>query len=192
MNHISQLDYEHITYKTNITDPTSHFAQSGTIRRAGCGICCLCMMVAHLTTKGMSIQECVRHAYKTKANLLPGTDMERVGPFIAEHYGLTYKTSNDVYEMMAAIEAGGLVIANVGGDNGDYEGVFSHEGHFVLAADVADDTLRILDPTFSIEKYEEGNRSQKVTLLNGDVYCHYLVLDKDCETRTPRYHIFEK
>ena len=132
MKYINQLLYENVPYPTDAKNPDSPM-QSGSIKRAGCGLCCLCMVVDCLTTQSLPLEECRDLAIMHKANLDPGTDLKVLSPVIAQKYSLKYSSTNDSQEMIHCLQNGGCAIANVGGDrdDGNYIGVFSHGGHYI-------------------------------------------------------------
>lgn len=54
MNYINQLNYKEMPYLTNLECPDSVLARKGTVSRAGCGLCCACMLVEGLTLEQLS------------------------------------------------------------------------------------------------------------------------------------------
>ena len=116
------------------------------VREAGCGLCCLAMAVDRLTDKSISLKRLVSLSVRHKANLLPGTDMEILGPVVASQFNLGYSTTESVHTAIRCLKRGGCVIANVGGDREGYTGVFAHEGHFILLIASADNQICVLDP----------------------------------------------
>ena len=145
MKYLNQLEYETVPYPTDIKNPDSPM-KDGSIKRAGCGLCCLCMMVDRLTVEELPLLECRDLAIEHKANMDPGTDLEVLSPVIAKKFCLKYKATDDLQEMIRCVQAGGCAIANVGGDRDDgrYTGVFSHGGQFitVISADEKEHCLR--------------------------------------------------
>ena len=82
MKYLNQLEYPSIPYPTDISHPGSPL-NSGSVKEAGCGLCCLAMAVDRLTDQSVSLKKLVSLSVKHKANLLPGTDMEILGPVVA-------------------------------------------------------------------------------------------------------------
>lgn len=93
MKYINQLLYENVPYPTDAKNPDSPML-SGSIKRAGCGLCCLCMVVDRLTTQSLPLEECRDLAIMHKANLDPGTDLKVLSPVIAQKYSLKYSSTN--------------------------------------------------------------------------------------------------
>lgn len=56
MKYINQLLYENMPYPTDVKNPDSPM-KNGNIKRAGCGLCCLCMVVDRLTTQSLPLEE---------------------------------------------------------------------------------------------------------------------------------------
>ena len=55
MKYINQLLYENMPYPTDAKNPDSPM-KNGNIKRAGCGLCCLCMVVDRLTTQSLPLE----------------------------------------------------------------------------------------------------------------------------------------
>ena len=83
MKYLNQLEYPSIPYPTDISHPGSPL-NSGSVKEAGCGLCCLAMAVDRLTDQSVSLKKLVSLSVKHKANLLPGTDMEILGPVVGQ------------------------------------------------------------------------------------------------------------
>lgn len=115
MKYLNQLEYPSIPYPTDISHPGSPL-NSGSVKEAGCGLCCLAMAVDRLTDQSVSLKKLVSLSVKHKANLLPGTDMEILGPVVARQFHLEYSTTESVRTAVRCLKRGGCVIANVGGD----------------------------------------------------------------------------
>lgn len=193
MKYINQLDYSHITYPTDIGTPNSPLHQ-GTVKEVGCGPCCLCMMIDQLTMKRFSLRQCIALSIKHGANHSPGTDMQRLGPVVAEAFGLSYEATDDIRRAVRRLQAGARVIANVGGDqdNGAYKGVFSHCGHYILLISVDEQGICLLDSSWREDKYLTSVQEGKVAQKGKIICCPLEVLDQDAQSRSPRYHIFAR
>ena len=113
MKYLNQLEYPSIPYPTDISHPGSPL-NSGSVKEAGCGLCCLAMAVDRLTDQSVSLKKLVSLSVKHKANLLPGTDMEILGPVVARQFHLEYSTTESVRTAVRCLKRGGCVIANVG------------------------------------------------------------------------------
>ncbi len=193
MKYLNQLDYADVPYPTDVKNPDSPM-KDGSIKRAGCGLCCLCMAVDRLTTESLPLLECRDLAVEHKANLDPGTDLEVLSPVIAEKFHLRYEPTDDLQKMIRFVQNGGCAIANVGGDrdDGQYTGVFSHGGHFVAVISADEKELCILDPSLKEGKFDEPGREGKVRVEGVFAYCAPSILDRDTDNRSPRYYLFSR
>ncbi len=190
MKYINQLDYKDVPYLTDISNHDSDFATFGTVSNAGCGICCLCMMVENLTGRNLPLDECIEYAYEKKANMRPGTDMALLGPFVAQQYDLLFIATNDIDEVVSCVKNGGYAIANTRGDQGGYKGLFSNVGHFVLVVAVTNGLLTVLDPSYRRGKYGNYEEEGTVKVYNKSVYCDQKSLEMDCLGKDPSYYTF--
>lgn len=194
MLYVNQQDYPHIPYRTNLKEPDSAPAREGTAATSACGPCSAMMMVDRLTLQSLSLEEALRIAVDSKANMDPGTDMKIYGPLIAEKFGLVMTTTNDENEMAACLQNGGCAIINVGGNHDDYEGVLSDVGHYVLAFAYENGRFVILDPAYRKGKYdvEVPSRAGKVEDRDKILYVKAEVLAEDTATRDPGYYLFRR
>ena len=193
MKYLNQLEYPHIPYPTDLNTPDSQM-QKASVKEAGCGLCSLCMVVDQLTMKTLPLRRCVALSQKVKANLEVGTNMKILGPVVAEKYGLSYDTTDDIQVAVRHLRDGGCIIANVGGDqkDKDYIGLFSHGGHYITLISADDKEVCVLDPSWRIDKYEEEGRQGKVRMDGKFVYCSHEILDQDASSRSPRYYLFAR
>ena len=191
MKYLNQLEYPHIPYPTDVSNPDSKFVNMS-IKEAGCGLCSLAMMVEHLTTKTISLKRLISLSIKNKANLTPGTNLKILGPIVADMFNLDFKTTNSIKTAMRHLQNGGSVIANVGGDREGYTGVFSHGGHYIFLLSADKDSVCILDPSYKEGKYEEEGRQGKVRVDAPFVYCAPEVLAQDTDNRNPGFYLFAR
>lgn len=192
MIYLNQLVYPHISYPTDIDEPESDFAVNGTVKRAGCGLCCACMLVELLTLEHFGLTECRDFAMHLRANHGIGTDMTILAPAIAEKYGLILSKTDDTAELVHCLRDGGKAIVNVGGNREGHDGIFSAGGHYVLAVSATACEICILDPSWTKEKYTSEPRKLCVRQQEYWLYCAPGVLDKDKATRTPGYYLFSR
>ena len=61
-----------------------------------------------------SLEECRQMVYDLKANMSAGSDLQIMGPAVAEKFGLTYDQTDDINKMLAHVHAGGMAVANSG------------------------------------------------------------------------------
>jgi len=192
MKFINQNDYEKMPYPTNLKNPNSELATKGTMSRAGCGICCVSMMIDALTLDSLSLEKCVEYAVASKANWEPGTDMRLLGAYTANRHNLDYDTTDNIEEALVLLREGGLVIANVSGDKEGYTGVYSDVGHFLLLLSVKDDILTVLDSSLKPDKFEKEGRKGKVVVNGNYTYCHKEVMIAETQHKSPRYYLFSR
>lgn len=94
--------------------------------------------------------------------------------------------------MLARVHAGGMAVANSGGDREGYEGVFTHGGHYILVVSADETQACILDPALEPGKFDSPGRKGKVEVHEPFAYCDFSVLKKDCENRSPAYYLFAR
>ena len=192
MNYINQLNYKEMPYLTNLECPDSVLARKGTVSRAGCGLCCACMLVEGLTLEQLSLEDCRELSVRSGANQKAGTSMEILAPALAERFGLSYRPANSTQELLDCLQNGGQAIINVGGDRDGHTGVFSHHGHFILAVSTDRSEVCILDPSYKEHKYEEPGREGKVRVEGLFAYTAPAVLEQDTASRNPAYYLFSR
>ena len=125
MHYLNQRKYPHIPYPTNV----SHGGvppEKQTAAAAACGPCCLCMSVDILTDKSLGLEECLALSMENGANHVFGTDLTILAPVVAEKYGLSYSSTNDLAEVIAHLQAGGTAVALI------QKGLFANGRHYIL------------------------------------------------------------
>ena len=185
MSYYNQYNYKTVPYP-------SQSRPSATIATSGCGVCSMCMVVEALTGKTVTPQTMAKYSIKVGARLNSGTDMHTLGKAAAERWGLTMTTSDDIADVLTAVQQGGVVIANVGGDHGSYKGLFSNGGHYVAVVGMHREQLVVWDPGQYDGKYSTSARVGRLQAVGHDLRVLPSVLDADCSTRSPRYYIFER
>lgn len=191
MIYINQLDYPDMSYNHNMSCGGAEPSKSN-VKAAGCGLCCMCMIVENMTEKKLPLLECRDISEAIHANMSIGTNLQILGKEIANRYGLTFIVTDSVEEMVTHLKKGGKVIANVGGDREGYVGVFSHGGHYITVMKFEEDKVYILDPSYKEGKYEEEGRRGKVEMMYPYAICSLEVLAKECENRSPSYYLFKE
>ena len=184
MYYINQLDYPHIRYEHDL-DNGGAPEEKCTAAAAACGPCCLCMIVENMTFGHLELTDCLELSAKLGANRQRGTSLKILGPAVAEKYGLTYDTTNDVKKLVEHLQRGGMAIANSGGDREGYVGLFTHGGHYITILSTDGKDACILDPSYKEGKYEEEGRQGKAEVHEPFVYCSLDVLMEDCSNRDP-------
>ena len=189
MLYLNQLDYEHIPYEHNL-DAGGPPPGKGTAAAAACGPCCLCMMVENLTLGHMELTDCLKLSGELGANRQMGTDLKILGPVVAEKFGLTFETTDEVEVLVEHLRRGGMAVANSGGDREGYTGLFTHGGHYIAVLSTDGTDACILDPSYKEGKYEEEGRQGKTEVHAPFVYCSLDVLKEDCSNRSPAFYLF--
>lgn len=170
MLYLNQLEYSHIKYYHNAAHggPIEGRDNVGT---SGCGLCSLCMIVDHLTTDSLDLEECVRLSEESGANHSFGTDMKILGPIIAERFGLDMDTTTHKSVLIAHLQNGGEAIAHVGNKGEGVPGLFTARGHYVTLISAKNEEICILDPSFKDDKFDTDDRRDKVRIVSPFVYC---------------------
>ena len=189
---INQNDYDDMPYPTNLKMPNSVLATKGTMSIAGCGICCVSMMIEALTFDHLPLEKGIEYAMASKANWEPGTDMRLLGAYTAKKHALDYKVTDNIEEALEHLREGGHVIANVSGDKEGYIGVYSDVGHYLLLLSVKDHMLTVLDSSLKPEKFEKEGRKGKVTIKGNYTLCHKDIMVAETLHKSPRYHLFNR
>lgn len=190
MLYINQREHPDVPFPNNAEG--GYPAEKQNIAKAGCGICSLCMVVDHLTTEALSLQACVELAVENKANLRPGTSMIKLGPVVAEKFGLRFSHTSDKEEMLAHLRKGGRVIVNVANRPDGTPGLFTKGGHYMVLVAADGERICFLDPNYS-EAYNEGALKEKVDSSCAPVlYCDADLLEHETENREIKYYLFER
>ena len=191
MLYLNQLDYRHIHYEHNV-DKGGVPEERRNIATSGCGICSACMVVDHLTTHHLSLDECIRIVYAVKANPGAGCRMAILGPALAEKFGLDFRTSKSMEDVISCLQQGGRVIINVGGNHDDYVGLYSTVGHYILAVAYDGEELCILDPSYKEGKYEIEPHTGKVRVDYPFTYCRPEHIIADTQNRATPFYLFKR
>ena len=184
--YVNQTRYPHVPYPTMTAIPELTRNDS-TVRSAGCGLCSASMVVTNLTGTEFPLIDCLELSLAVNANHSPGTDMDRLAPYVAERFGLKLTMTDNPELLRQSLLRGGMAIANVTGDRPEdgYVGLFSHGGHYVAVVAIEEDGehITVLDPSQLPDKFlEEGRRGKVVE--NG--YCLHTtlsILAEDCKFR---------
>lgn len=191
MLYLNQLKFPDIPYEHNL-DGGGAPPEKSTVAAAGCGPCCLCMMVENLTTGHLDLMDCLAMSAKLGANRKPGTDLKILGKWVAEGYGLDFSVTDDIRILAEHLRRGGMAVANSGGDREGYKGIFTHGGHYMAVVALDGEEVCILDPSYFPGKFDEDGRRGKVKMAEPFIYCSLQVLKKDCENRSPAFYFFKR
>lgn len=186
----NQLEYAHVPYPTTMTLEAELAEPWPSIAQAGCGICCACMLLELLCGVEMTVEEGVALSIQAGANR-SGTDMRRLGRDLVRRYGLEMVCADGIEGVLHCLNTGGAVILNVGGSTRERTGSFSDQGHFVLAIGCQGPYVRVLDPSYRPEKYQEEQRAERVALLrDGSLGITPRDLEADLKLRSPSSYLF--
>ncbi len=191
MLYINQNDYEHIHYEHNL-DNGGVAPEKQNIKTAGCGLCCITMVVNHLTAKRFGLRDAVKIAGKTGANRVHGSRMRVMAPYVAEKYGLNYKKTNSLSEVIKCLKRGGEVILLVKGDRDGKEGLFTHIGHYITLISYDGEDFCILDPGMRDGKFDKAVEEKRVRFEYPFLYCSGEVLEDEADKTVAAYYLFER
>ena len=191
MLYINQRRYPNIPYPTDM-DTEGSPMQKKSVKEAGCGLCSLCMVVDHLTTKKLGLVECRDLAIALGANRKPGTDMKIIGPVVAERFGLSYAETSDIKKVNKTLHEGGEVIINAGGDHDGYSGIFTHGGHFMVIISEKGGKYCVLDPSQHKAKFKQALLEKKLSIDGYFIYTDAALLLKESENRSPAFYLFAR
>ena len=195
MKFINQRDYPHYPYVTRIDleGEELEYGKTTTVSNSGCGLCCAVMLVDRLLPDfKFELNDAIRLSYECGSNHLRGTDYRIFADVFAKKAGLELEKSKDPARLEYCLATGGAAIINVKGDRDGRVGVFSHEGHFILAINKErDGRIAILDPNYKEGIYEEEGRRGLVEIKNGCIaLCDIQVLIDDTEPAETGYYLF--
>lgn len=166
--------------------------ENATVKSGGCGVCCASMVIENLTGKAFPPSRSAAYTASSGARIPGGTDMRRLGACLAHDFELTVTNTDEESALLSCLNAGGMAIANAGGNRKNYRGVFSDSGHFIVAASANGRQLTILDPGKYEGKFNKPWRAAKVSTRGNLCFCSVETLSRDCLSRSPRYYLFTK
>ncbi|MBQ7076057.1 MAG: hypothetical protein IJM94_04570, partial [Clostridia bacterium] len=85
MLYVNQLEYPHIKYYHNAANGGPEEGRDN-VETSGCGLCCACMMVEHLTTGNLALEECVKLSEENGALILTRTSAALAGDNYMDGY----------------------------------------------------------------------------------------------------------
>ena len=195
MKYISQLDYAHVPYRTQVlNDAVPPELKLRTVRKSGCGLCSICMMIENMTDKTLSVEECVKISEDCLANHHRGTDLGVLGPVIAEKFNLNYTATADLNQAIEHLQKGGMIVGHVALPEGKEVGLFTNGGHYVLLVSTNGKEFCILDPSYSEEKYNHPDRVGRINVKHAPfLYCDVNVYHSETrEGREFKYYMFSR
>lgn len=185
INFINQLDYVSLSYPTTMELNEKLMEPYPSVAQAGCGLCCVCMLVEGLTNEMLDINSCIDLSVRVGANVF-GTDMCRLGQEISKIYDLNIIFSNSIADLESCIQQGGYAIINAG----KKEGILSEGGHFLLITKIENNLAWILDPSYSEDKYSKPYRKNKFKKQGCYIIVALEVVKEECENRKPAFYLF--
>lgn len=194
MKYISQLDYAHVPYRTQVkNDAVPEELKLRTVRKSGCGLCSVCMMIENMTDKSLSVEECVKISEGCLANHAKGTDMKVLAPVIAEKFDINYTATSDLNEAISHLQKGGMIVGHVGVPEGKEIGLFTKGGHYVLIVSTDGKEFCVLDPSYSVEKFNDPARVGRINVKHAPfLYCDVNVFDSETRAGKVKYHMFSR
>ncbi len=191
MLYINQLDYPHIKYYHNAANGGPEKGKDN-VETSGCGLCCACMMVEHLTTESLALEECVKLSEENGANLKVGTSMRVLGKVVAEKYNLDFSTTNDKEEVLNHLRNGGEVIACVSGKAEGTLAIFTKNEHYIALISAQDETVCILDPSYKEGKFDKDVIRDLMTVKEPFIYCNMDVVMNEAKSLNPAFYLFKR
>lgn len=195
MKYINQKDYPDWLYVTcvDMDEENREKGRTTTVASSACGLCAAIIAADRLLVDpGFGLKEALKLSYDVGANREIGTDYDIYAPAFAEKMGLELEDSDDPERLRYCLRTGGAAVVLVSGDRDGYTGVFSHNGHYVVAvSEERDGRIAMLDPAYWPDKYEEEGRKGLVEVKNGVMaVCDMQVLMNDTDTISPRFYLF--
>lgn len=191
MLYLNQTKYRHVPYNHN-TDNGGPPPERRNVATSGCGLCTACMIVDHLTDKTLLIEDCVKLSEESGANHGLGTDMEILGPIVADMFDLDFSMTDDLDEMLEHLRKGGEAAALVCGDRDGEVGLFTYRRHFITLVSADESDICILDPALKDGKFEEPGREGKVRVNAPFIYCPADTLMHETATHAPKFYLFKR
>ena len=193
MRYVNQKEYPDMPYITctKPDHPRHERGKTTSIKTSGCGLCSSIMIADRLLPSyEFELEDAIALSYEVGANYGAGTARNYFDAF-AQRFGLIKKEADTVEELLHCLHTGGAAIVHVGGDHGDYVGLFSHVGHYIVAVnEEPDGRIAILDPALEPGRYDEEARAGKVEVKNGFIsVCSPELLHGDTRSRQPGAYI---
>ena len=151
------------------------------------------MAIDVITDTTLDIEECVRISMECIANHSRGTDMNILGPVIAEKFNIEYSKTSDLQVAIRHLQEGGVIIAHVGIPEGKEIGLFTKGGHYILLVSVDEKEFCILDPSYTPDKFTIPEREGRVNFENAPyLYCDIGTVDSETKPGRVKYHMFAR
>ena len=197
VTYINQLAYADVPYPTTLNPGDVLGEPYPSVARAGCGLCCVCMMVEFLTGERLSVEACIELSIGAGANY-NGTDMKRLGRAAAKRFNLEMEPSRSVETLSWWLEDGGCAVVHAGREHG----VFSDGGHYLFADGLSREAdcegkgattkIWLLDPSFTDQKYERPDRRGRVEMRDSHILAGPDLVKEECANRSPSFYLFKQ
>jgi len=133
-----------------------------TIGTSGCGPTCAAMVVS--SSKEIIYPDqmgdiCINEGFR-----VPGGTSDNLYPYVAERWGLEYKRLSSSYETFDYVKKGWAVVICCG------PGLWTTDGHFILAIGYRGDEICIYDPYLYTGKFDRPGRQGLVDLEGTSAY----------------------
>jgi len=166
--------------------------KTATVKSGGCGVCCAATVLSFFNFNYPPNQLAPVFIARG-ARVDGGTDMKKAAALVCEFApGVSYCTTSSETELAQCLLAGGIAIANVGGDRPGHVGVFSNAGHYVVVCFSEDGKFGVFDVGSYDGKFNKPGRKEKVTVKGDFLLCSEAVLHEDTLLRSPNYYLFKK
>ena len=151
------------------------------------------MIVEHLTTQTLSLEDCIVLSVSNNANNRPGTSMRVLGPVVAEKFDLEYTEASDKGELLAHLAKGGEAIVNVAEKPDGTPGLFTRAGHYMVLISADGEQICFFDPNYTAEAYGKGELKEKVDSSKAPfLSCSLDLLWQETEAREIRFYLFKR
>ena len=197
MLYVSQLDYQHIPYRTMTDKPDDDWGINSTVRSSGCGLCAAVMVADRLLIKPkFGVKSAVALSYKTGANHGVGTDYGIFAPAFAKRFGFKLEKTSSLKKLEKCLKTGGCAVAHVRPAPDGSKPYFSNGGHYITVIGVEPDgRFAILDPSLKPDKFDTPERRGKVEVKGKICFCAPAVLEHDVEWSVPEnrgFYLFSR
>ena len=190
MLYMNQRDYRHIPYMHDL-DHGGAPEERRNVATSGCGLCSMCMIVDHLTTKSLTLEECVRLSEENGANRKPGTSLRVLGPILAEMYDLEFSRTGSMEELVTHLQSGGEAVVNVNQKEDGTPGLFTTRSHWIVVVSTDGKEVCILDPNYAPGKFQEYEEQGLIRVKEPFLYCSLETLQQETRIQIP-YYLFSR
>ena len=195
MKYVNQTEYPYWLYTTRL-DLDGEDREKGkttTISSSGCGLCSAVMVADRLVPNcKFDLKDAQRISYDNSCNRRLGTTYTIFAPIFAEEMGLEVEMTSDPERLRYCLRTGGVAVLHSKGNREGYTGVFSAVGHYVVAInEERDGRIAVLDPAYTVGKYEEEGRKGQVEMTQDVIaLCDMETIVRDTEPAEPSFYLF--